>query len=101
MVNQKKVSVESIFTGTLGVRKVDESHLRRVLKDLNVACNTSTANIISKDYTKERNMGGYWENNLTSDSAAFVRIESRQRFAIGQHGNVACGALAHVNISGI
>jgi hypothetical protein len=62
VVNQKKVSAVSILTGALGVLKADERHRRRVLEHLNVACKTSTANIVSKEWSKERSMGGYGEN---------------------------------------
>jgi hypothetical protein len=38
---------------------------------------------------------------LTIDSAALKGIEERERLAMRKHGNVACGAFAHVHVSGI
>jgi hypothetical protein len=45
--------------------------------------------------------GEIWGSVLTIDSIAFRGIKVRKRHAMGQHGNVACGAFAHVNVSGI
>ena len=55
-----------MITGALGVRKVDRSHFWRVLEYLNVACKTSTANIVGTEWFKKE----AWGNMLTSDSVA-------------------------------
>ena len=93
-------SVESILTGAFGSCKVHESHRRRVFKYLNVTCKTSSANLVSKEWF-ENEAWGVWGNVLTSDSVAFKGIKDRKRLAMRQHGNVACGAFAHVSVSGI
>ena len=80
------------LTGALGVSKVDQSHTRRVLEHSNVTCGTSAANIVSGSWDTIEGHGG---TVLTSYSVATVRIQSRERLAIGQHGNVTCKTFAH------
>ena len=45
--------------------------------------------------------GEIWGNTLTSNCVAMKNTKLRKRLAMGQHGNVACEAFAHVNVSGI
>jgi len=60
------------LTGALGVIQVDRSYRRRVLKHLNVTCETSTTDIISGYSTKDERRGDV----LSSEPFACARIES-------------------------
>ena len=60
------------LTGALGVIQVDRSHRRRVLKHLNVTCETSTTDIISGYSAKDERRG----DKFTNEPIAFVCIES-------------------------